>query len=108
MIPEELLAGNSWYMLKFSVDIATLLNPAIWSTKVDKPLIEITSLVWKEWKGLTLTLILPLSQSNVQSLNSVIEDAIERTVLPSTSEILALAPPPLVFVLSNIAESPTS
>ena len=107
IIPEEPLAGNSWYMLKFSVDIATLLNPAIWSTNVDKPLIEITSLVLKVWKGSTLTVILLLFQSKAQFVNSETEDAIEVTVAPSTWEMIALAPPPLVPSLSKLITSST-
>ena len=94
-------------MLKFSVDIATLLNPAIWSTKVDNPLIEITSLVLNVWKGSTLTVMLLLLQSKVQSVNSETDDAIEVIVLPSISEIIAPAPPPLVLVSSKLITSLT-
>ena len=49
--------------------------------------------------------ILPLSQSKTDPAYSVRDDAIEVTTCPSTLDIFALAPPPLVLVLSKLIKS---
>ena len=50
---------------------------------------------------------LPLSQSKTDPAYSVRDDAIEVTTCPSTLDTLALAPPPLVLVLSKLIKSST-
>ena len=107
MIPEELLAGKSWYKLNVAVVIATVLNPATFLTNVERPVIEIISSFWKSWKGFILMFILPLSQSKTDPAYSVRDDAIEVTTCPSTLDTFALAPPPLVLVLSKLIKSST-
>ena len=88
--------------------IPTVLRPVRFGKKVESPETETISFTTSSWVGwIWIATWVFDSLVTIDPEYSKVEEAIETIDLPSTLEIVALAPPPSVPTLSKLSKSPT-